>query len=251
MRNCPLCGAPANWSRLVRVPWAQAADAHGWDRHEYTVFGSGVVRDAVYNGASYEKRRPVRAASVASDVVVPVLQSVVSGVVVGGVASGIAALTGAGWAALLWGMGVGTAGLGLAWLMILREHRSALWEIERITGKDLDGDGHTGRSVQKRGDPVTVEVVQRDERGRLRHIQWLHLPPTVTDDTLTRLATAVLLNGREFSRRKLPDGMLSPDQYSAVKDAMLKGGLLRYKGKGEQAGVELTGPGRAFLRQYL
>jgi hypothetical protein len=249
MEYCVLCGAPKDWAERLRAPWEQSADRHGWDRREYTMFSAGVVKEAVTAGASYEKRRPTRAATVASDVLVPVLQSGISGIVsgiLGGAGAGIAGLP----HPVLIGLGAGACGLGLAWVVILREHRQALWEIEKIVGRDLDGDGVVGRLVPK-PEPLKVEVTTRDERGRLRQMQWLDLPPSITDETLADLAEAVLLNGRDFSRRKLPDGLLSPDDYGAIKDAMLQGGLLRYKGKGEQAGVELTGAGRAFLRQFI
>jgi hypothetical protein len=72
----------------------------------------------------------------------------------------------------------------------------------------------------------------------------------VTNETLTRLARVVLQNGAQFSRRKL-ENVVSPEAYGPIKNAMMQGGLLRNRGKGEQAGVELTGAGRAFLRQFI
>jgi hypothetical protein len=248
--HCPICGAPANWQDLVRPPWERNLDARGWDRTEWSAFGAGVIQQAIQAGATYEKRRPTRAASVASDVTVPAAQSAISGAIVGVIAGSGAALCGAGWHSLWWGAGAGALGVGLAWLVILREHRAALWEVERIIGRDLDRDGHVGQPVPTKRQPVQVEVVERDHRGRLKRMQWLKLPPTVTDDHLQAIAHAVLIDGQDFSRRKLQDAM-SVEAYGLLADAMLKGGLLRYKGKTQNAGVELTSSGRAFLRQFL
>ncbi len=248
MNVCPLCGAPRDWPERLRQPWERSADRHGWERHEYTMFSAGVVKEAVTAGASYEKRRPTRPATVASDVTVPLLQSSISGIVSGVFGGAAGAMAGLPHPLLIGAMS-GAAGLGFSWIILLREHRQALWEVERIIGRDIDGDGHIGRLVPK-PEPVQVEVVQRDRLGRLRHMRWVNLPPFVTDDTLTGLAQAVLQNGRAFSRRKL-DNVVSPEAYGPIKTAMLGGGLLRHRGKGEQAGVELTGAGRAFLRQFI
>lgn len=93
--------------------------------------------------------------------------------------------------------------------------------------------------------PVTIEVVDPGKR-RIRY-----LDVDLSDDDLARLARAVLAPGAVFSRRALPAGLLSADQYQALTTRMLKAGLLAYRGRGPEAGVELTAAGRAWLRHYV
>ena len=93
--------------------------------------------------------------------------------------------------------------------------------------------------------PVTVEVVDRQRR------QVRYLDVDLSDDDLAALARAVLRPGATFSRRSLPAGLLSADQYGALVAAMLRAGLLAYRGRGPEAGVQLTAAGRAWLRHYV
>ena len=67
---------------------------------------------------------------------------------------------------------------------------------------------------------------------------------------MAQVAQSVLVEKLDFSRRKLAD-ILSAEAYAQLKDVMLKAGFLRLKGKAENAGLELTPSGRAFLRQWL
>ena len=246
--RCPLCHAPADWAMQIRAPWERQADARGWERHEWQGFSAGVVQSAIAGGASYEKRYPHRPPTVQADVVVPGLQSAISGTIVGVLGGAGAGIAGSPHALLIGAM-IGAGGVGVAWLILLREHRASLWQLERIVGRDLDGDGHIGtpRLVRK---PVQVEVVERRETGSIKRMLWLNLPASITDAHLERIARAVLVDGADFSRRKLQDAM-SAESYGALATAMLKGGMLRYKGRTENAGVELTPSGRAFLRQYV
>ena len=250
--SCPFCGAPPDWRSFLRQPWESAADAHGWQRREFQT-----LHAEARPGASYERKRPSREPTFQADVAVPVLQSAVSGVVTGILGGATASVAGVSHPWLI-GLTASAAGLGLAWVVILREHRQALWEVERFVAADLDRDGHVGLpSPESFGpgtkgsrEPVRVEVIQRDSRGHLRQLRWLDLPPTVTEPMLERLARAVLVDGTDFSRRKL-NPILSAEAYGLLAARLLQGGLLRYKGRGENAGVELTPAGRAFLRRYL
>lgn len=246
--NCPFCGA-----QIGPQPWERQAVAQGWEQREYHTFNAGTINAALASGATYEHKKPTRPARLDSDVLVPFWQSVISGAVGALVVGCGSALIGAGWRSFLWA-GVGGAGaLGLAWVVILGEHRLALFELEKLIGRDLTGDGVTGRPApvpQVQREPVRVEVIERNERGLLRRVRFVDFPPNITDGDLHRLAVAVLQDGCEFSRRGLADAV-SPDKYAAVFRPLLRGGLLRYaNGRNVNNGFEITPSGRSFLRQY-
>ena len=89
----------------------------------------------------YERRRAARQPSVESDVVVPGLQAAITAVCVT-VAVGAACLVW-GWSARHMLIAFCVA-VGCAWLWRLRLADSLLWEIETITGHDINHDGRVG-----------------------------------------------------------------------------------------------------------
>jgi len=107
-----------------------------------------------------ERTSPARAASVESDVSVPLLQSAVTGMVfmLGSVPFVVAA-HGAWYVPLLIGGGT----FAIAWGVLLRAHRSLLWVVETITNRDIDQDGAIGTSPPP---DVHVELSIGDEEGK-------------------------------------------------------------------------------------
>jgi len=229
MNKCPHCGRP-----LPPGP--------GWERRETTIFGAGPV--AVDPGVEYEKRTPARDASIESDVAVPAAQSVITAILLGSGGGAFAAVAGAP-RSLLIGVGVGAAAATVSWLSLLSDHRRLLWTFETVTGRDVDGDGSVGKP-EHRQEPVTVEVVER----RPDHTRIRYVDTGLSESELKRIALALLIRREPLSRRALED-VLEPERYGPFLDKMLEAGLARMKGKSIHAGVELTGSGRAFLRQYL
>ena len=227
--KCPHCGH--------KIPWSD------WISREYDGFSLGAA--AVPAGAEYERKRPARDANIETDVITPAIQSLITGVVTSACVTAAAALL--DWdQPVVAGVTTGTGVLSAVWVILLREQRSLLWEIERITGADLDGDGDVGQPAAREREPVRVEVSER--RGRYQRIRYIDLPPTVGDDDIASVARSVLVSRRNFSRRDLN---ISPETYRDLSERMLDGGLLRYRGNGPRSGLELTGAGRSFLRQYL
>jgi hypothetical protein len=197
-------------------------------------------------GAEYERRRPVRDPAIESDVITPVLQALMSGAV-GAILSGAGAVIADASKPVAFAALGGAGVLGLAWFTLLREHRGLLWEIERVTGADLDRDGAVGapgtsQSTEPR--EVRVEVTERS-RNRAR-MRFVDVP--LSDQELEAVARAVLVQRERFSRRGLSE-VLSQSQYGELYDAMLGGGLLEDNPGGR--GVQLSPSGRAFLGQYI
>jgi len=244
--KCPFCGAPLNWREVLAQQKKREGPAWGpWERRVFSPFGLADVA-ALPAGAQYERRRPVRDPTVESDVLTPGLQTLISGVV-GGMVSAAVAVT-VGWARP-WAYGLaGSAGvLALAWTALLADHRALLWEVERVTGADIDGDGVTGEPVRVDVEPeprvTRVEVTERRPGGRMR--MWFANMP-LGDDDLEAVARAVLVRKERFSRSGLSD-VLSQGDYADLYQAMLDARLLTTTGNRN----ELTAAGRAFLGQYL
>jgi hypothetical protein len=99
--------------------------------------------------------QPARAASVASDVWVPLLQSVASGIFVGGIAALIAQDI------KVWPVAALVVA-SLAWVLLLFDSRRLLWALERWTNHDFDKDGFRGQPTHTEHVKATLE----DESGQ-------------------------------------------------------------------------------------
>jgi hypothetical protein len=138
---------------------------------------------------------------------------------------------------------LGGLAFAVAVVLLVLDHRRLIWAAEAALGVDLDQDHVVGKPEPE---PVRLELVSDDGR-RLRYAT---IP--MTEGEIQELARAVLRRGVAFSRRRLDAaGVLSPERYSEVKDALLRAGLIRLAGETENAGLELTASGRAFLRAYV
>jgi hypothetical protein len=230
MNKCPHCG------KLL-------PPGKGWERREISIFGAGHV--AVDPGVEYERRTPARDASIESDVAVPAAQSVITALLLGSGGGAFAAVAGAP-RSLLIGVGVGATAATISWLSLLSDHRRLLWTFETVTGQDVDGDGSIGQPDQHQ-EPVTVEIVKRERKN---HTSMHYVNLGLSEGELKRVANALLVRREPLSRRGLED-VLESERYSKFLDALLKANLAYPKGKSLNAGVELSGPGRFFFRQYL
>jgi len=139
------------------------------------------------------------------------------------------------------GLSAGALALGLSWLILLRDHRSLLWETEEVTPTTSDSQTDDAKTKF-----TTVEITDT-KRGQIRYVD---VP--LNDDELRSLARGLLVQRLHFSRRSLVQGdVIAKEKYTDVLNIFLSGGLARSKGRTTNAGVELTGAGRAFLKQYL
>jgi len=194
---------------------------------------------------TYEIPSPVRA-TLASDVGVPVLQAAAIGASVG-LVGGLGVLLLGGpiadlrggelwvWAGRIGGL-AGVLALAVATFVFVLQHRRLLWIVETMTGLDLDGDG-------ERGEPLSVPVELVDREGR--KMRRFDLP--LSNAELQAVATAVLRNGKAFSRPALR-GVLSQGKFNRLAREMERRGLV-VKLPGNRR--ELTAVGRATLRREL
>lgn len=227
--HCPRCGA------ILEVNAVQSAP---WTRQEMDVYALGDVQ--LSSGATWYRREPARE-PVREDVLVLVAWAGITGLAIG---LGAVPLT--MWQSWPWWTpaGVAAGGFAISWLMLLADWRKALWRVEEITHADLDGDKIVGEPERK-PDVVHIELEEQQQTGR--RVRYLDLP--VSDEEIHRVAVAVLLHQRPFSRRALAD-LLSDTKFRKLQRAMIEAGLAFYPG-GPNAGAELTAAGRAILRHYL
>jgi len=195
-------------------------------------------------GLDVERRRPSRGATVEGDLVVPLGQSLTTAILCGAVAGLVAWLLGMPGA---WRFGaiVGALALVLVWVVLLMQSRSMLWEIERVTGRDFDGDDRVGPPVELPS--LRVEVVEDEDHWRIGHLPL----PGGDPDRLQVLARG-LLAGRPFSEGEWCGSgrPLSQRQFRSIRDAMVDAGLARWRDPDEpRQGAELTSAGRAVLRR--
>ena len=191
---------------------------------------------------------PGRLAALESDVLVPALQALIIAAAVGLLAGTLILL----WigperdlrGGELWtfaGRIAGTAAalsLTAAIVAFVLGHRRALYQVEEWIGRDLDGDGYTGKP-----EPPTVRAEVHDVDKR--QTTYADLPAKKSE--LRRVAIACLYNGRAFSRPALA-GIISQRTYNRLAKAMVNRGLA-HRLPGNQR--ELSAAGRAILRRVL
>jgi|SRR3990167_1303872 len=234
--RCPACGAGLSVSPLSGEPWAPA----GFDAHTLRPLHSG---DGVSAEAWREATRttPHRAASRESEVIVPLQQAAITA---GVVTLPVAALTAAaGWPVAV-PVIVGTISFTASWFYLLRDSRSLLRVVERVTNRDINGDGRIGDEPEPAPRSVRLEVTEHREGGAT--MRFLDMP---LDEARLREFARGILAGKSFSERAWAgDGKpFSQNDFAALRDKLIETGYARWKGGERRMGAELTAKGRAMF----
>jgi hypothetical protein len=131
---------------------------------------------------------------------------------------------------------------GAVWSMLLVDHRRLLWDNERATHQDLDGDGTVGR-VQE----VRLSISHYDESGRFVRMEYLNIPG-ITQEQLQSFAREVTrgmpLAVASWTGR---GALFSRGQYDALMAELQRAGLVR--DDGGNIGRVLTAAGRSILKK--
>ena len=229
---CPLLTSDSEYERARAALARLMSQDRSWQRRESREYPMGAgLAAAIDGGATWERKEPARPADLAGDVLVPLAQAGVTGLVggiIGGLVGGLAA-----------GAVVGGLTFSTTWLVLLADHRRSLWLVERLTGRDLDPDGHVGAPART----VRVETIERTRRGG--QIRYTDLP--VSDEKLKDVARAVLVKHANFSRPGLAD-VLTQTEYHKLAAAMVKAGLLAELPGNRR---ELQAAGRILLKRML
>jgi len=182
-------------------------------------------------------RKPARPASVASDVLAPLLQALVTALIVAGLVLWL--VVRAAWPVELAGVAFMVT-LALVWFFLLVSHRHLLWD-ETVT--PLETPAMPLPPVETA--QVRLEVVD-EAAGR---VAYAHLPlPLATLRTLARaIATGQPFTVARWTGRGKP---LSRGQFETVRTWLLNDGYARWvDGGNRQLGVEMTAKGQALWRE--
>jgi hypothetical protein len=227
--KCPRCGYDPS-----RDP-----DWRSWERRDYRAYG---LAETLPAGSEYERRKPERSASLESDALVPVVQSLVSALVAS-ISAGVAsALTGI-WQPFPAAGVCGVGALALSWLVLLREHRGLLWDVERVISGNFGTESPTGTPQ----DVLRVEITEH--KGHNQHISYLELPGT--PQQLMTLANG-LLGGKGTSESDWTGSgkPFSRSEFREIRTALIDRGLATWANPDHHAqGWELTAAGRAVMRR--
>ena len=192
----------------------------------------------------YEQMEPAREGNIHSDVLVPLLQSLITGFFGGAF---LALMTGylvaqdVEYALYAFGLSfvVITA---VVWMVLLDDHKRLLWRVERLVGKDFDGDGVAGEPEH-----LVVEVHKPGPYGE--NTDFLHL--NVDRERFMEFVRGILSgepvtvarwtgSGRTFRR----------GEFEKLRSELMERGILRWRGT-RNHGVEVTEEGREVLEALL
>lgn len=242
--ECPMIGG-SEWSQTDYHTFEQVADFGPIAGRAAPARAPMPAIAAVPAGVTLERKRPARAATLQSDVAVPCIQSVITGLlaIVGG--GGVAAA--AGWDVLIVSAVVGAIVTGTAWYLLLRQHSDLLWEVETITGLDLNKDGHKGKPPKKETTPLEIHIPPGQD-GQGPQTLFVDLPTTI--EKLRAFARAVL-GGRSMSESGWTGGgrLFGKTEFVGVRDELIERGLIRWNNPEAHAqGCSLTAVGRWAFR---
>jgi len=173
---------------------------------------------------------PARAATIESDVFVPLLQSLATGIAIAVPTVGATL-----WLEWAWYTPIAVGGVTttVTWLQLLGAHRKLLWIVETVSSLADHVQPEQARQT------ISLEV-KHQELGRVGRMQFLDLPQGITQDQFLDWAVAVV-NGIKTPARSNWVGSGKPfsrDVYDLFVKAMLEAGILRnIPGKGKQLTV--------------
>ena len=178
-------------------------------------------------------------------VIVPLMQSAVTGLIVLVVSIVLAYKLNAR-DLFTWPLVFGVVAFGGMWFLLTRRWIS-LTNIERMTGIDINRDGHVGTPKQ-----ATAPTVIRFERVEAGRYTSRDIRLSASDKVLNQLADG-FTHGRPFTEREWTGAgkPFSSDGFRALRSEMLKAGLIEQKSEHDpRQGFQLTEDGEAWRKKY-
>jgi hypothetical protein len=230
MANCPHCGKPI----AVTLTKSGASVPAGYILNGRQVFHAAATGPAapaaLYEGYDYEKRQPAREPSLQGDVLVPAAQSLLTGLALAAPAAALMGLLGyEANTAIFTGGGVGLLGATGMWLLKMDAHSQLLWMVEKITGRDIDGDDAVGAPERRvEPEPVRIESVQEKSPGKFIGVN-IDLPAGVDRGLFFVWAAGVVSGetaardnwigqGKPFGRKQYDDLMAAMERIGIIAD---------------------------------
>jgi hypothetical protein len=131
--------------------------------------------------------------------------------------------------------------LALAWLWRLGVITDTLWDVEKVTGLDLNRDGAVGRPRPS----VHVEIASGNSQ------QYVDIEGLETIQALRRFAILGVTNRLNERAVKSQFGW-SREQWQETRDELVRRGVLSWNGQeGSTQGVSLTETGEKVMRAIL
>lgn len=239
---CPYC----NQAIIVRLHKTRSSQS--WEVNQGYVFNSAGPWSEEMSGqgqGAIEATRttPARAATLESDVLVPLAQSLATGLAVAVPSIGLTIWLEWSWYAPL---AIGGFTTTITWLQLLGAHRKLLWIVETVSNLVDSPEPETTSPKPK---PISLEV-KHEEAGRINRMQFIDLPQGVTQDQFTDWALAIS-NGIKSPARSNWAGSGKPfsrDTYDLLIKAMVQAGILaNWPGKGYQ----VTNGGKHALKSAI
>lgn len=200
-------------------------------------------------GYSYQKSTPTRAASIESDVLVPLAQSAIFGALAGLVSIALP-LWVKGWP--WWSpAGIALGVTALAWWVIAQDHRRALWTIEEMTTYDIDRDGQAGPPAPP-APPIRLEITHKSQGGK-RFLNF-NLPQGISEADFLEFARGITLENRGLAESIWTGKgkLFSRGRYGELLDILTQAEIVRLKNPQAPAqGRELTRAGYQALLAYV
>lgn len=192
-------------------------------------------------GADLEMSTPTRPAGFVSDLVVPVGQALITGGLLSGLITFALSRTAFdGDLKALWfglALTIGT----VAWLLLLADTRRLLRAIEKLSGLDLDRDGHAGKPDDRM---VLVNApAARKEAARISQKRE-------EAETAAELAEFVAKLPTLGTDQRTWEGRIGREKYTVFRDLLLEMGWARWRSAADKrVGWELVLPVREILRR--
>jgi hypothetical protein len=246
MEPCPHCGQP-----LAIVP-AQPT-YQGW-RQPITFNSTAPTITAPLDApapaySKYERRQPARPATWESDVLVPLAQSAMWGVIGGLLSIGLPAFAHWPWWTPFPAFVLSTS---VAWWIISSDHHRALWIVEKMTGRDIDGDGHTGAPKPESAPPViSLEMTARTEAGTFVKMFRFDLDKSITEALFQQWGREALKNADLTQARWVKRNKFTREAYTDLLDKLEQADLVQRVGSAKNAPYELTREGKQTISRYL
>ena len=232
--RCPVCGTALHVSSVAEA----SAPAGFQTRTMQTMhFGSA----APNSEQVHERITPTRGATIEGDVRVPLAQASITAVAV---AVPVALLTASGHGSAWIPISAFGVTLTASWLWLLADHRSLLRTVERITQRDLDGDGRIAEQpVVKR---VSFNAVEQTAAGHYLRSRRIDIPRG-DEKAIAEMARGVVA-GKPFTQREWAH-IYNRDEFNELRDTLIKLGYAAWRDSNDRKlGVDLIATGRYLFR---
>ena len=242
--RCPSCGSllrVRNVSDPAGTVGAFRAPDSDWQSHTMKTIRFGDVASSL--SQVHEKFTPTREPTVAGDVRVPLAQAAITaGAITLPVALLTASQSGSPW------LPISAFGLTFtgAWLLLLADHRSLLRTVERITQRDLDGDGRVADKPVEVERRVSFNAVELSPTGRYLRSRRI-VVPRGDERAIAEMARGVSA-GKPLTQREWAH-FYNRDEFNALRDTLIQLGYAAWRDPDDhKLSAYLLQPGRALFR---